>query len=298
MNTNYLQYQVNALRSKRSTTESIFKCLMLFCLLMGFSVGVLAQKVPKWEAGIGALPIYIPHYRGSNSAHKYVVPYPVYRFRGEKYSANNEEGLKRWLFVGDRVHLNLSLMFGIPVNERSTQAGRAVDGLPSTFEFGPRATMKLIDSKKHIVAIKAPLRVGFGVDFDGVYYQGWVTAPFLQYSYRTWGRNSWKLGLATGVRYSNQSYQNYYYSVSAGPEGQLAYQAPGGYGGWWNSIAIYRRLGTFELSFYGRYDFLEGASFENSPLVETKRYPAAGMAIVWWFARSHQSVEIDARDRY
>ena len=275
-----------------------FKCWVFIALLVAGSFSANAQTVPKWEAGVGALPVYIPYYRGASGAHKYVIPYPVYRFRGDKYSVNNEEGAKRWLYVSEKAQLDLSLMFGIPVNERSTQAGRAVDGLPSTFEFGPRLGLKLVDTRSHIVAIKAPVRVGFGVDFEGVYYQGWVTAPFIQYSYRTWGRNSWRLGVATGVRYSNQSYQNYYYSVPAGEDGQVAYQPPGGYGGWWNSIAVYRRLGALELSFFGRYDFLERAAFENSPLVETKRYPAAGMAIVWWFARSRQSVEIDSRDRY
>ena len=43
-----------------------------------------------------------------------------------------------------------------------------------------------------------------------------------------------------------------------------------------------------------RYDTLAGAAFEDSPLVRTRGYFAAGVAVAWIFAESAQRV--DARD--
>jgi outer membrane scaffolding protein for murein synthesis (MipA/OmpV family) len=280
-----------------------YNCLFIMTILLCAPLGGQAQTIPRWEAGVGAFPLYIPYYRGSVDAHKYVIPYPVFRYRGDKYQVD-EEGAHRWLVVGDRLKLNLSLAGGLPVPKNSEGARGKLDGLPATFEFGPRLSIKLFEHEGHAFSIKIPARVGFAIDFDGfsyqgTYYQGWVSAPFLHYLFQTWGNNRWKFGVATGIRYSNQAYQEYYYGVSADSISGLApYHATGGYGGWWNSIAVYRKIGAFEVSIFGRYDFLNKASFEDSPLVETKRYPAAGMLLVWWFARSKQNVHIDPRDTY
>jgi len=41
---------------------------------------------------------------------------------------------------------------------------------------------------------------------------------------------------------------------------------------------------------------MEGATFADSPLVETRRYLAGGAILTWWFLRSKVMVHVDQRD--
>lgn len=263
-------------------------------VLLSYGVSVHAQSLPRWEAGLGLFGVSIPYYRGAEEGYNFAVPYPVFRFRGDKFSVDSRDSAKRWLYVSDRFKIHLSLAFGLPVIEGSKER-EGMEHLPSLIEVGPKLAVKLASFGGHALAVKVPIRAGYSVDLDSIAYQGWVTAPYLHYLFQTWGQNRWKVAVASGLAYSNQQYQSFYYAV---PEKLGGYSPSGGYGGWWNSLAVYKAIGRFELSVYGRYDFLEHTSFEDSPLVSVKRYFASGVNLVWWFARSRAQVEIDPKETY
>lgn len=269
----------------------IFLFVAVLMLPLEVSANTDTDTRPRWEAGAGLFGASIPFYRGAADGYTIGLPYPVLKVRGEKYSVDSRDSAKRWFFVNDRFKLHMSLAWGLPV-PKGAKGREGLDTLPPSLEFGPKLGIRLHSQGGHAVALKLPLRVGFAADFSGVYYQGWVTAPYLSYLYQTWGEDRWKLSLSSGVRYSTPSYQEFYYGDAAG------YRPNGGYGGFWNSLAVYKVIGRFELSLYGRYDFLENASFEESPLVLSKRYFAYGGNLVWWFARSKIRVKIDQRDKY
>ncbi|MDH5547947.1 MAG: MipA/OmpV family protein [Gammaproteobacteria bacterium] len=262
----------------------------LIGILLLASASTAAQTLPRWEIGGGLFGVHLPYYRGAAKSRNLFLPYPILRVRGDKYSVDSRDSARRWFHLSDRMTLSMSLGWGLPVPKESTGARKDLDGLPPSLEFGPKLSIRLTRKGKHNLDLKLPLRFGVAADFSGVYYQGWLASPYLYYLYQHWDGGRFRVGAASGFRYSNQSFQNFYYGV---PD---VYQASGGYGGWWNSLAMYKQVGNFELTLYVRYDFMEGATFADSPLVETRRYLAGGAILTWWFLRSKVMVHVDQRD--
>jgi hypothetical protein len=58
--------------------------------------------------------------------------------------------------------------------------------------------------------------------------------------------------------------------------------------------AVSKRYPRFWVGGFARYDTLRGAAFEESPLVTSKRYVAAGVAISWILGESSERVNVDA----
>jgi hypothetical protein len=58
--------------------------------------------------------------------------------------------------------------------------------------------------------------------------------------------------------------------------------------------ALSKRYPKFWVGGFARYDTLRGAVFEDSPLVTSNRYMAAGFAISWILDESRERVATDA----
>jgi hypothetical protein len=58
-------------------------------------------------------------------------------------------------------------------------------------------------------------------------------------------------------------------------------------------VALSKRFPSYWIGGFARYDTLKGASFEDSPLVTSKRYAAAGIGISWIIGASKQRVPVD-----
>ena len=71
-----------------------------------------------------------------------------------------------------------------------------------------------------------------------------------------------------------------------------AYQATGGYAGSQVLAAVSKRYPKFWTGAYVRYDDLDGASFENSPLVKSHSYWSAGIGFAWIISRSARLVNV------
>jgi hypothetical protein len=71
-----------------------------------------------------------------------------------------------------------------------------------------------------------------------------------------------------------------------------AYSPGGGYGGMQFLVAMSKRFPRFWIGGFARYDTLNSAVFESSPLVTSKRYVAGGLGISWIFAESSRRVEV------
>jgi hypothetical protein len=60
-----------------------------------------------------------------------------------------------------------------------------------------------------------------------------------------------------------------------------------------SGAALTRRFGKLWVGGFARYDALDGAVFESSPLFRRRQYVAAGVAVAWVFAESKDRVEVD-----
>lgn len=72
-----------------------------------------------------------------------------------------------------------------------------------------------------------------------------------------------------------------------------AYSASGGYSGTQVLASLSRRYPQHWVGAFVRYDMLQHAAFDDSPLVARDHYLAAGVAVAWIFGESSERVSVD-----
>ena len=72
---------------------------------------------------------------------------------------------------------------------------------------------------------------------------------------------------------------------------RAAYEAHGGYAGTQMLASLTRRYPTYWIGAYVRHDFLDGASFIDSPLVNSRSYWSGGVAAAWIIRQSAHVLE-------
>lgn len=270
--------------------------LLLVSLLLPFSAAAAEPaRLTRWELGVGLGVLNLPDYRGGADRELYVVPFPYVTWRGEYFNVD-EEGFKGWLFRREDARLDVSLAGGIPVNSRSGGPRAGMHDLDPTAEFGPSLELRLGKSAAapgewwlHI-----PLRAAFAVGEEGVEHVGWVAAPYVEYAQGICGTDAgWRWEVAIGPTFGDGRYHDFFYKV--GPAhataARPAFDPASGYSGSRVTLHTKRHWRNHWIGAFVRYDVLESAQYEGSPLVEKKDYLAAGVAIVRILARSRRMGE-------
>ena len=257
----------------------------LQALLVLMPLTALAE--PQWELGVGAVSLHLPHYRGSEQDHSWILPLPYAAYRGPVLRADRD-GARAVLFDSERVNLDLSVAATAPTRSSDNVARSGMPDLAATLELGPNLNLTLAQGPAWKVQARVPLRAVVTLERDprGL---GFTASPLLNLDVRWQG---WNLGLQGGPMGATQRQHDYFYSV--GPAfvtaSRPAYQAPGGAAGWRLTFAVSRRFGDYWLGGFVRGDSLAGASFDDSPLVKRRQHVSAGLALSWIFARSSRHV--------
>lgn len=258
-----------------------------------------AEQRPLWELGLGVTGLYLPDYRGANQGRGYVFPLPYAAYRGEFFRVDRE-GIRSIFLDTDRVQLDVSVFGTPPVDSSKNQARQGMPDLDATLEVGPVLEITLARDRRidynYRLRLRLPARAVFPTDITHWSYAGWVFYPHLALDLRPeFLDGRWNVGLSAGPLYATQKYNAYFYTVApqfATPD-RPAYQAPGGYSGWVGFASISRRFDKIWVGAYVRYDTLNGATFEASPLVKRDYAVSAGIGIAWVFAHSKQLVETE-----
>jgi len=270
--------------------RSVCSCLLL-CLL---SANGWAQERPLWELGVGVAAFNLPYYRGSNAERSYALPYPYLIYRGE-YLNVDEEGMRGWLYRSEDLSLDLSLAGGVPVPSKQDGPRAGMPDLDPTVEFGPSIEYRLwhSDDRRRNAWLRLPLRGAFAVG-DSITHQGWVFAPHLEFSRQDFGFKGWTNSISFGPLFADTAYHDYFYGVAPqfATTTRPAYEGRGGYSGSRVTLITGKTFDQLWLSAFIRFDTLNGASFADSPLVETRNYHIAGIALTWIFARSGTLVHV------
>lgn len=267
--------------------------------LLIFSGLAQAQSLPRWELGVGATLISMPDYRGADSSENYLVPYPYLIYRGEALNVD-EGGIHGKLFRSDNIKLDLSIAGGPPVSGDQDGARRGMSRLAPTFEAGPSLEIRLWHKgKQQSLWFNTPARAVFSIGETpagkGIRHQGWSLSPYLSYTQQTFGPRRWKTSVAFGPLFSDDNFHDYYYEVAPGDETATRplFHPAGGYSGTRISAIVQHALSpTLSVAAYARYDSLKGARFIDSPLVESKHYHLAGIALTWIFAKSDEQTKV------
>ena len=246
-----------------------------------------AADQPLWEAGIGVGVLRLPHYRGSDQSHTWVLPVPYFIYRGEFLRADRD-GARAVLVDAERLDVDISVAATAPTRSEDNRARAGMPDLSPTVEIGPNVNYTLARGTQWKLQARAPVRAAFTLE-SGPDMIGWLATPNLNLDVRAQG---WHIGLLTGPIFGTRRINGYFFDVA--PEfataSRPAYRAPGGYAGWRLVSGVSRRLGDFWMGAFITGDTVGSARFEDSPLVRKRGTLAFGFAISWVFGQSGQRV--------
>src|ERR1700733_1426123 len=290
--------QVHVLSVRMPTTVSKFTArryqASVAALALLACASARADEKPLWEAGLGMGVVSFPDYRGSDQERVLPVPVPYLIYRGDFFKADRN-GVRGEFVKREWVELSLSLNATVPVESNNVHARVGMPNLRPTLELGPDLEFHLWRSKDSHVKLDAelPLRLPVTVQSPPQYLD-WDIAPRLDLNLENLSAlPGWNFGIGAGPVFAARKYNEYFYTVA--PQYATAtrpvYNAGGGYSGTQFVTALTKRFPHYWVGAFIRYDSLQGAVFEDSPLVKQKYGFAGGLGIAWIFRESSHLVE-------
>lgn len=259
-------------------------------LLLALAGGAQAAERPLWEAGLGVGGLSLPHYRGSDQRQSWLLPVPLFVYRGAIFKADRE-GARAVLLDTERVEFDLSAAATAPADSGDNRARAGMADLPGTLELGPKLNTTLARGAAWKLDLRLPLRAAISLDRD-LRHLGWTFTPVLNLDHRVGELN---LGLSGGPMWGDRRWHRVFYDVAPADATatRAAYEARGGYAGWQATGALSRRSGGTWMGAFVRADSVAGAVFEASPLVKSRRQWSFGFAISWVLATSDTRVSVE-----
>lgn len=281
-------------RCRGSVRRALRRAVLGALALAGVQAGhAETVGLPRWEVGISTVGLYAPDYRGADQMRTrgLVLPYVIYR--GEVLRADRD-GLRAEFLRSDRIEFNFSGGLGLPVNADRNLARRGMPEIDWVLEFGPAMNVKLAtsDDGRHDLQLRLPVRAAFALD-GGVDYVGTLFAPNLRATFRrvAWAGGT-QLRVSTGPVFATADYHRFYYGVEPqyATATRPAFAPKAGYSGWDLSASAARIVGNWRLFAFSGLDLIDGARFENSPLIRRQRTWSVGFGVAYVIARSSDNV--------
>jgi outer membrane scaffolding protein for murein synthesis (MipA/OmpV family) len=268
--------------------------LILLFVIIVFPRVAISAEIPLWGFGAGFAALLLPDYRGSNEYRFYPLPYPYFIYRGDVLKVD-EHNISGRIFKTDRILLDVSFYGSVPVKASNNTAREGMPDLDPTFEIGPAIIINFLENKedKYKLNLTLPVRAVFSTDFSSVSREGWVFAPRLNFEKGDIiPQTGLNLGISVGPVFADSGYHEYFYTVDPAyaTVARPAYSAGGGYSGSTLSIGLDKAYKQFIFSTFVSADFLQGAVFENSPLVKRSTSFMTGIGFTWIFLKSAKMV--------
>lgn len=259
---------------------------LLVLILMLLAAGIArAERTSQWEIGIGVGGVYGPDYRGADEEQGHLLPFPYVLYRGEVVTID-QEGARGELFSSPRVTFYISAGAGLPADSEKNSARAAMPDLWPTVEVGPSLDLRLWqdDTRQRTWALRLPLRGVIATNLREVRDAGILFAPHLDYRRRA--ANGREATLSIGPLFASERYHEYFYEIDPvhATASRPAYAARGGYSGSRLTVTLSRDHGRIWMGTFVRYDRLDGAVFEDSPLVKRDESLMVGAAITYVLA--------------
>lgn len=265
---------------------------ILLLAIIGFAVQADEELRPKWELGVGLGSQTLADYRGADNYSIQFIPIPYIAYRGDFLRAD-DKGLRGRFIATDQVELNISLAGSLKGDSDDNPLREGMPELDPAGEVGPSLNINLTgDDFSEGWSLRLPVRGVFAIDFEDLKVRniGYLANPQFTYEGLNW--KGWKGSLDLGVLYGSRKYHDYYYSVAPrfATAERPAYRARSGYSGSYFNFSLTKRHGRWWFGGYLRYDNLRGATFDDSPLVETDHYFTLALGFAWIFAQSKTQV--------
>lgn len=253
--------------------------------------GLGAGQRPLWELGLGVAALRLPDYRGADQGRNYLLPLPYIVYRGDWLRADRD-GARAMLLDTPRVKFDLSLAASAPARSKDNGARRGMRDLKALAEIGPDLNLELARSPQHRwkLDLRLPVRAAFTLE-KSPRFAGTTFSPHLNLDLANVA-GGWNVGLLTGPVFGDRRNHAHFYGVGAADAtaNRPAYEARGGYGGWQALASTSRRFGNTWIGAFVRYDRLDGAVFDDSPLMRRSSALSAGIGVSWILATSPERV--------
>ena len=274
---------------KSSTTDLSHRLIHIipFGILLCANSSIAAQS-PEWQLGAGLGAFNFRLYPGASNSNTYVLPLPYFTYSSKLLEI--DRGIRALMPSDSNWQLDLSADFGLPVNSTDSEARRGMPNLDAIVQIGPSLeyTFNANKTDAQQLRIEFPLRTAISVDIEQQANQGWIFEPRLVYEKNRIGRAGLFVNAKIGVRYATQDYHAYYYDVAPAYTTlqRATFNSESGYSG-----LVMDLRGTWrknDVLFWGllRYQNLNHAVIEHSPLVEDKNYFFFSIGISWILATS------------
>jgi MipA family protein len=244
---------------------------------------------PLWEVGAFALGVTQQAYPGSDTQLKRALALPYFVYRGQWLRADRETvGLRA--VKTDRVELDLGVAASFGGGNDEIEARRGMRELGTLVELGPRLKLRLGEGAGGgRWRAEFPLRGVFDLN-DGGSYRGVAFEPKLLFERQT--VSGWRYGTGLSLILADRRLADDFYGV--GPQdvapGRPTYAARSGLVATRLSLSVSRSLGRdWRVFGVARYDTVQGAANEASPLVRKKAGGSLGVGLAYTFARSEAS---------
>ena len=249
---------------------------------------------PLWELGLGAGWLQLPHYRGSDQSHQWLLPVPYAVYRGKIFRANRD-GARAVLLNSERLDVDISTALSAPIRSSGNRARAGMPDLAPTLELGPNVNINLARGLTAGTGWKVDLRLpvhAVATVERGAQGLGFTANAVINLDLRWQG---WNIGTQAAALYSSRRFNQHFYGVALpyASAARPAYSAEGGFGGMRYTLGASRRIGNTWLGAFVRADHLSGARFVGSPLVKQHNTVSAGLALSWVLATSDERVAVD-----
>lgn len=269
----------------------------LIFLSVLFPCVAICEEKPLWEIGVGLGLLQMPDYRGSDDNRLYLLPYPYLVYRGDILKID-EQRISGQIFKTDRILLDFSGFGSVPVKSSNNDVRNGMEDLDPTFELGPALKIKLWENKedKFKLSLSLPVRAFFSTDFSSVRHEGWVFSPRINLVKDDLiSGTGLNMGISAGPMFADSGYHAYFYTVEPQYATAIrpAYSAGGGYSGSTLTVGLSKAYKQFIFSAFASADFLQGAVFEDSPLVKRETSIMSGISVSWILFKSAIIVNVE-----
>lgn len=278
----------SVIRKSPVTQQFSYAAALAITLSVAWPTTAFADEDPVVERltlGGGAVSFTRPDYRGSKDYSTLAAPAPYIDYYSRKLELTRE-GLLVKLLDRDNLHLRISGSGTLPGDDTEDGVREGMPELLPTFGLGPSLDWDMATIDDVEWKLRLPVRAVVASDLSRFDFIGWETSPNLYLRRESTHGN---LELATtaslGPVFATGKHHRYYYEVKPQFANAMrpAYGVSGGYSGSRLSLTAGLRKGQWFLGFSTHYDYLDGASFDDSPLVETRHSVTVGVALFYKF---------------
>lgn len=244
------------------------KLIYLIILIYTACASVYAAK-PLYEIGVAGFMGYLPDYPAANQGRYRSLAVPSFAYRGFIFRSD-KKGTRARFFKSDKLDFDLSFGASLPANSENNDAREGMDDLDYLLETGPRVSMNLYKTSKHLIEVEFPLRFVISTDFQFTKERGYRFSPQLSYNYQFSETISFDIN--TRLSYGAEDLNDYIYEVTSedATKFRQEYNAKAGYIGQSIGTNMLYKENHYAMIIGMRYSNYSKSANENSPLFKSK----------------------------